>query len=243
MNFSDDDLRKIGVVNRFIVHSERTIDRFTDADKTYFLELYGRLSRCSGQDTIDKLAAKSIDDLKIKGRDGNRCIMVKPKTKNAFTDELKTIGFRLVGQRAPVRGRPTQRVRPVAAPSARRTSRVRSSRVASPIAPARPQISLGQILSSDTSEVVPVVAPQQIVRDEEDLLFRRDSAFQRELASRRVAPVVAPVAAPVVPPISNERIIEIVRDTVQETIRDFISASTPVAGGRRKTRRHRRHHY
>lgn len=237
MNFSQDDIDKIGIVNGFIVHRERNMNTFTDADKQYLLELYGRLVRCVGQDTADKLAAKSIDDLKIKGRDGNRCIMVKPKTKNAFTDELATHGFRLIGQTTPVRARATRRVRPVAVPPTRRTIRVRSPTVA----PARQQTPLGQLLSSDTSDVVPVVVPAGVARDEEDLLFGRDSSLQREIASRRVAPVVAHVVDPVVPPISNERIIEIVRDTVQETIRDFIATPTPVAGGR-KTRRHRRHY-
>lgn len=230
MNFSQDDINKIRIVNGFIIHRERNMDSFTDADKQYLLELYGRLVRCAGQDTADKLRMKTLNELKIKGRDGNRCIMVKPKTKNAFTDELAGYGFRLIGQTTPVRGRATRRVRAV--PVARRTIRVRSPTVA----PARPQTPLGQLISSDTSDVVPVVVPQQVARDEEDLLFGRDSVLQREIASRRVAPV-----APVVSPISNERIIQIVRDTVQETIRDFISTPTPVAGGR-KTRRHRRHY-
>jgi hypothetical protein len=235
MNFSQDDIDKIRIVNRFIVHRVRNISNFTDADKQYLLELYGRLTRCVGQETGDKLAAKDIGELKIKGRYGNRCILVKPKAKNDFIDELKERGFKLMGQTTPLRGRPTQRVRP-AAPPARRTVRVRAPAVA----PQHIIFSDSSDLSSSSSssEVQPIVlppvaVPAGVAREEEDILFGRDSALQREIASRRVAPVAAPVAA-----IPTDRIIQIVRDTVQETIREFISA--PASGGRRKTRKHHR---
>lgn len=238
MNFSQDDIDKIGIVNGFIVHRERNMNTFTDADKQYLLELYGRLVRCVGQETSDRLRMKPLNQLKIKGRDSNRCIMVKPKTKNAFTEELATRGFRLIGERTPVRAiarvRATRRGRAVV-PVAR--SVVRSplimQRVVSPNVPARAQTPLGQLISDNSQVEIVNRPPAQVIgSDGNAVLFGRDSVYQRELAARRVPPI---------PAISNERIIQIVRDTVQETIRDFIATPTPAVGGR-KTRRHRRRH-
>lgn len=265
MNFSDDDLRKIGVVNRFIVHSERTIERFTDADKTYFLELYGRLSRCSGQDTIDKIAVKTLEELKIKGRYGTRCILVKPKTTNAFIAELKERGYHLAGQR-PVVAR-TRRVR-AAAPVARRTRRVaaapRGAFVVTPPAVRTPSVATNIESSS---------AVEDAVGEEERILFgdpniptpplsgissigSRAAAVQgspREVMNIYQSPPQAPYRRPspvaVVPPpqINHDEIIQVVRNTVQETIREYINAATPVAGvvpavavGGRRTMKHRR---
>lgn len=267
MNFSADDLRKIGVVNRFIVHPDRTIDLFTDADKVYFLELYGRLSRCAGQQTEDLIAGKEIGDLKIKGRDSTRCILVKPKAKNAFTEELAERGYRLVGQQERVRvraARTRRAAQPAAAPAARRTRRVRplapSAFVASPV-----NVNLPTPVLSSSSEVEPVararvanIGVTGLPPNEEEALFgRADIPYELSSASspvvveaaptrrRTVAPptpvvTYAPVVPPVVPQISNDEIIRVVRDTVQQTIREYISTNTPVAGagvGGRKQRR------
>jgi len=258
MNFSDDDLRKIGVVNRFIVHSERTIDLFTDADKTYFLELYGRLSRCSGQDTIDKIAEKTLEELKIKGRDGTRCILVKPKTTNAFIAELRERGYHLAGQR-PVVAR-TRRVRAAApaAPAARRTRRVaaapRGAFVVTPPVVRFPSVATN-IESSSAVEDAVVQAPMN-VGEEERILFgvpniptpplsgissvgSRVGAVQgspRGVIDIYQSPPQAPYRRPnpvaVVPPhqMNHDEIIQVVRNTVQETIREYINAATPVAG-------------
>jgi hypothetical protein len=255
MNFLDDDLRKIGVVNRFIVHSERTIDRFTDADKAYFLELYGRLSRCSGQNTIDKIAEKTLEELKIKGRDGTRCILVKPKTTNAFIAELRERGYHLAGQR-PVVAR-TRRVR-AAAPAARRTRRVaaapRGAFVVTP--PVVRTSSLATNIESSSAVEDAVVQHQMNVGEEERILFgdpniptpplsgissvgSRVGAVQgspREVIDIYQSPPQAPYRRPspvaVVPPpqINHDEIIQVVRNTVQETIREYINAATPVAG-------------
>lgn len=262
MNFSDDDLRKIKVVNTFIVHSERTIEHFTDADKRYFLELYGRLSRCSGQDTIDKIAVKTLEELKIKGRDGTRCILVKPKTTNAFIAELRERGYHLAGQR-PVVAR-TRRVR-AAAPVAR------GAFVVTPPAVRTPSVATN-IESSSAVEDAVVQAPMN-VGEEERILFgdpniptpplsgissigSRAAAVQgspREVMNIYQSPPQAPYRRPspvaVVPPpqINHDEIIQVVRNTVQETIREYINAATPVAGvvpavavGGRRTMKHRR---
>ena len=270
MNFSADDLRKIGIVNRFIVHPDRTIDLFTDADKVYFLELYGRLSRCAGQQTEDLIAGKDIGELKIKGRDSTRCILVKPKAKNAFIEELAERGYRLVGQQERVRvraARTRRAAQPAAAPAAARTRRVRplapSAFVASPVNVPLPAPTLAV---SSSSEVEPVARarvanigvtglPQN--EEEEAIFGRADIPYEPSLASSPVVveaaparrstvapptPVVtyAPVVPPVVPQISNDEIIRVVRDTVQQTIREYISTNTPVAGAGVGGRKQRR---
>jgi hypothetical protein len=249
-----DNLLKINAVNRFIIHPQRKqLQLYTDDDKRYYLELFNRMSRCTGQNTRDLILRQTIDTLKIKSADGKRCIKVSTVSPNEFSRELMAKGY-IMNKPVPVQvqaqgivPRPRQNVTRRIRPQPVQITRVSSSSNSMPQidAPAQPIIPPPRRLDfSPPHEVEPPPQHPNLIRFPSSESSSSSAPSSSSASSSSAPSSSSPSSSSSSPTpqqtgLTNEQIIRIVRDTVSETIQQYLTA--PSSGGRR-TRKHRRRH-